>query len=57
MAERIMREEIPVYSEKYGIHGVIKDCERKALKRCLGNEAVYEELMKKYDANFMFGEV
>lgn len=32
-------------------------CERKALKRCLGNEAVYEELMKKYDANFMFGEV
>jgi hypothetical protein len=27
------------------------------LKRCLGNEAVYEELMKKYDANFMFGEV
>ena len=27
-------------------------CERKALKRCLGNEVVYEELMKKYDANF-----
>ena len=25
MAERIMREEIPVYSEKHGIHGVIKD--------------------------------
>lgn len=25
MAETILREEIPVYSEKYDIHGVIKD--------------------------------
>ena len=32
-------------------------CERKAMRNSLGNETKIEELMKKYDAGFFFGEV
>ncbi len=32
-------------------------CEAKAIKKSLGSMSRYDELMKKYNASFLFGEV
>lgn len=36
---------------------ICQKCQRKAYERSLGQEKIYDKLMKSYDANYIIGEV